>query len=297
MEKRQFGKTGYQASVLTLGGCALGWLHEQEESLERAQEVADSAVKLALDAGINIIDVAPSYGEAEVRLYPWIQKYRNKLFLADKTMERTKEGAWKELQRSLKRLGTDTFDLYQFHAVKDMNELNTILGKGGALEAVKDAKETGLIKYIGITGHDDARVLINAIERFDDFATVLFPVNVASKVQSHVVNDYSPLLKLAQKRDIGVTAIKAILKRRWVGEEKYHTWYEPLEEETWIKRTVWFTLSQEGVTTYSLPCDLRLWPKVIEAGKQFRGLSTTEQENIIQEAKDAQITPLFPVKN
>jgi aryl-alcohol dehydrogenase-like predicted oxidoreductase len=294
MEQRLFGKTGYQASVITLGGCGLGWLHEQEESIEKAQNIADEAIRTAFNAGINIIDVAPTYGEAEIRLRPWIKKYRNKIFLADKTMERTREGAWTELQQSLKRLGTKQIDLYQFHAVKDMVELNTIFGKAGALEAVLEAKETGLIKNIGITGHDNIQVLINAIERFDDFSTVLCPVNVASMAQPHKVNDYRPLLEIALQQDIGVTAIKAILKGRWQGEHNYQTWYEPLNDKKWIERGVWFTLSQEGVTTYSLPCDLRLWTMVIDAARRFRRFTPTEQENIVGLAKQNNLTPLFP---
>ena len=294
MEQRRFGKTGYQASVLTLGGCGLGWLHEQEENLEQAQKSADIAVQQALDAGINIIDVAPSYGDAELRLHPWMKKIRNKIFLADKTMERTKDKAWKELQNSFQRLGTDQIDLYQFHAVKNTEDLDTILGKGGAIEAAKEAKETGLIKNIGITGHDDIQLLISALDRFDDFATVLAPINVASMAYPHRVNDFRPLLKKAQEQDIGITAIKAILKQRWQGKETYHTWYEPLDEQEWIDKSVWFTLSQEGVTTYSLPCDLRLWPKVIDAVQRYQELDSTEQESIIKQARQINITPLFP---
>ncbi|MHA2388866.1 MAG: aldo/keto reductase [Candidatus Hodarchaeales archaeon] len=277
-----------------MGGCGLGWLHEHEKSVEKAQDIADIAIRKAFDAGINIIDVAPTYGEAEVRLHPWVEKYRGKIFLADKTMERTKGSAKTELENSLNRLGTDTFDSYQFHAVKNMEELNIIFGKEGALETVKEAKETGIIKNIGITGHDDVRVLINAIERFDDFSTVLFPINVAAMAQPHVVNDYHLLLEMAKQQDIGVTAIKTILKGRWQGKQNYQTWYEPLDNETWIDQAVWFTLSQEEVTTYSLPCDLRLWPKVIDAAKRFKRLSSTEQEEIIQQAKNANLTPLFP---
>ncbi len=209
-------------------------------------------------------------------------------------MERTKKGAWKELHLSLQRLGTDKLDSYQFHAVKNMEELNTIFGKEGALEAVKEAKETGLIKNIGITGHDDTRVLVNALERFDDFSTVLFPINVAAMAQPHVVNDYRPLLEIAQQQDIGVTAIKAILKGRWQGNQNYQTWYKPLVDGAWINRAVWFTLSQQGVTTYSLPCDLRLWPMVIDAAKQFKKLTSTAQKDIIQQANEDKLIPLFP---
>ncbi len=297
MEQRTFGKTGFQASILALGGCGLGWLHAKEESVEKAQIIADKAIEEALNSGINIFDIAPSYGDSELRLRPWIDKYRNKIFLAEKTMERSKEGAWTELNQSLERLGTDYFDLYQFHAVKNMEDLNTILGKDGALEAFKEAKETDLIRNIGITGHDDIQVLIKALDSFDDFVTVLCPVYVAAMAHPHVVNDFRPLLKVAIEREIGVTAIKAISKGRWPGEQSYQTWYEPFDKQEWIDRAVWFTLSQEGVSTYSLPCDLKLWPLVIDSVKRFRKLEKEEQDDITNLVKSHSINPLFPVDN
>ncbi|MFX1335422.1 MAG: aldo/keto reductase [Promethearchaeota archaeon] len=292
MKQRQFGETGYKASIITLGGCALGWLHEQES--KTAQERADKAIEEVIKGGINIIDVAPSYGEAEVRLSPWMQKIRDKVFLAEKTMERTKEGAWNELNRSLERLGVSDFDLYQFHAVSTMDELQQILGKGGALEAFEEAKETGLIKNIGITCHNDMRILLKALKTYEDFNTILLPVYVAAMAHPHPSNDFQPVLESAQEKNVGVIAIKAISRRRWTFAKKYGTWYQPLDEQQWINDAVGYTLSQEGVATYSLPCDLRLWPLVLEAGNKFKKLEKSEQKEIIQRAKADSFKPLFP---
>jgi len=284
MEKRRLGRTGHQATILTMGGCGPGYV---------SQEEADEAVKLVMEHGINTIDVAPSYGEAEARLRPWIEKYRDRFFITEKTLKRTKKEAWEELNRSLERLGTDHFDVYQFHAVATLAELKQILGKGGAMEAFKEAKETDLIGHIGITGHEDMRVLAKALELFD-FETVLAPVNVASLALPSPVNDFRPLLKMAKDRDVGVIAIKAISKRRWAGEKRYNTWYEPLDDAKEIETAIRFALSQDGVTTYSMPCDIRLWPTLLESGEKFRKVDEKERRRIIQYARQQGFKPLFP---
>lgn len=285
METRIFGKTGAKITVITMGGCGLGYVDQNE---------ADKAIKLAMDNGVNMIDVAPTYGNAEIRLNPWIQKYRNKFFLSEKTLKRTKRGAWRQLNRSLERLGTTHFDLYQFHAVSSMEELEQILGESGAIEAFKEAKETGLIKNIGITGHNDVRVLQKALEQSDDFDTVLLPVCVAAYVKPHPVNDYNKILKITRDKNIGVTAIKAISKGRWKSDPIYTTWYEPLDTQEFVDQAVWFTLSQEGVTTYSLPCDVKLWSLVLEAANRYKKLNDEEQEKIINLAREHKFQPVFP---
>lgn len=285
MENRIFGKIGVKVSVLTMGGCGIGYI-EQEE--------ADKAIKMAMDQEINIIDVAPTYGNAEIRLKSWIQKYRNQFFLSEKTLKRTKNGAWRQLHRSLNRLGTNYFDLYQFHAVSSMEELNQILGENGAMEAFREAKETGLIKNIGITAHHDVRVLQKALELSDEIDTILMPVYLAAVVDPNPVNDFRPVLQTAQERNIGVTAIKAISKKRWNANPTYNTWYEPLDTQELVDQAVWFTLSQEGVTTYSLPCDIKLWPLVLNAINKFRKLNNREQEEIVSMAKKNMYKPLFP---
>jgi aryl-alcohol dehydrogenase-like predicted oxidoreductase len=292
LEFRQLGKTGHNASILTLGGCALGWLHEKNP-LE-AQKIADRSIEEAFNQKINIIDVAPSYGEAEVRLNPWIKKFRSKIFLTEKTMERTKTGAWNELNQSLERLGTSYFDLYQFHAVSTLDELNQIFDKDGAMEAFKEAQGSGLINHIGITCHSDMRILIKALEMYKGFSTILLPIYVAAMVNQHPSNDFHQLLEIAQEEDIGVIAIKAISRRRWTFAKNYGTWYQPLDDQNWVDDTVWYTLSQSGVTTYSLPCDLQLWPLVMNSIERFKLLEDSEQQKIINRAKKDNFNPLFP---
>jgi len=285
METRIFGKTGAKVTIITMGGCGLGYVDQNE---------ADKAIQLALDYGINMIDVAPTYGNAEIQLSPWIQKYRNKIFLAVKTLKRTKRGAWRQLNRSLQKLGTTYFDLYQFHAVSSVDELNQILGPNGAMEAFKEAKETGLINHIGITVHNDVRLLQKALTMSDDFDTVLLPVYVGALVNPSPENDYLKILQITQEKDIGVTAIKAISKGRWMKEPIYRTWYEPLDDQELVEKSVWFTLSQEGVTTYSLPCDVRLWALVLNAAKRYRKLNDNEQKELIKIARQNDFKPLFP---
>ncbi|MFX1569843.1 MAG: aldo/keto reductase [Promethearchaeota archaeon] len=285
METRVFGKTGVRVTIIAMGGCGLGYVQQNE---------ADKAIQLALDHGINMIDVAPTYGNAEIRLNPWIQKYRNKFFLAVKTLKRTKRGAWRQLNRSLERLGTKYFDLYQFHAVSSIDELNQILGPNGAMETFKEAKETGLIKYIGITVHNDVRLLQKALESSDEIDTILLPVYVAALVNPSPENDYRNILQIAQEKNIGVTAIKAISKGRWIKEPIYSTWYEPFDDREFVEQAVWFTLSQEGVTTYSLPCDVKLWDLVLDAAEKFKKLSDDQQKKIIDIAIKNELQPLFP---
>jgi len=286
LEKRRLGRIGWKASILTLGGCGLGNL---------SQEKADVWVKIALEYGVNMVDVAPAYGLAELRLAPWVGKNREKLFLAEKTLKRTREGAWSELQRSLRRVGAKRFDLYQLHAVGDLHELKTALGKNGAIQAFKEAKETGLISHIGITGHKDMRVLKKAITECE-FDSVLLPVNLASMTNPLPENDFRPVLKLAAQQDMAVIAIKALAKGRWkAGRRKtYRTWYDPIDIGEDISRAVSFTLSQEPVVTYSLPCDVKLWPMVLEAGEKYRKLSANQRKQMIDLAKAANFNPLFP---
>ncbi|MFX0178360.1 MAG: aldo/keto reductase, partial [Candidatus Hodarchaeota archaeon] len=231
---------------------------------------------------------------AELRLKPLIEKYRDKFFIAEKTLKRTKNGAWRQLNRSLKKLGANYFDLYQFHAVSSIDELNQILGENGAMEAFKEAKETGLIKHIGITAHHDVRILKKALELCDEFETILLPVYIAAEVNPNPVNNFKDILKIALEKNIGVTAIKAISKSRWSDKPIYTTWYEPIVEQELIDQAVWFTLSQEGVTTYSLPCDVKLWPMVLDAAKRYRKLTNDQKKNLISIAKERQFDPLFP---
>ncbi|MHA2099233.1 MAG: aldo/keto reductase, partial [Candidatus Kariarchaeaceae archaeon] len=234
MEYRKFGRTGHKVSVISLGGCGVGIL---------SQEEADAAIELAINKyGINTIDAAPSYGESEIRFCSIVEKRRKQLFITEKTTERTYEGAKKELHESLRKIGTEYFDVYQFHAVGSIQELDQIFSEKGAMKAFLEAKDTGLINHIGITGHKDIRVHMEALNRFD-FDSILLPVTVASMTNLQPDNDFRPILKIAQEREIAVLAIKSIMKRRWESEKTHSTWYQPLENEDEIQKAVWYTLS------------------------------------------------------
>lgn len=280
MEKRRLGKTGHMSSIVALGGAAF-WKVTQAE--------AEAAIELAVSHGINHIDVAPSYGQAETRLGPWLEKHHKGMFAACKTQERSKVRAWEELKRSLETLRVDYFDLYQFHGVNDLETLYVVLGTEGALEAVLEARQQGLVKYIGITGHRPF-VHVEALNRFD-FDTVLFPLNRVLAAHRDDFNDFTTLLKVAKEKDVGTIAIKAITKRPWEGPmHAYQTWYEPFDEPAEIDKSLWYTLSQ-GVTTAPMSGDLRLWPMIIDAAERSRPLDAREQTEAVAQVR--RYRPLF----
>lgn len=277
MEKRRLGKTGHMSSILTLGGAAF---------IAATQAEADVAMKLAIEHGINHIDVAPTYGDAELRIGPWMPRYRNDFFLGCKTTERDKTGAWESIKNSLDRLQVSYFDLFQFHGVDDLDTLETILSPGGALEAVLEAKQQGLIKYIGITGHKP-NVYVEALKRFD-FDTVLFPLSRVHAAHFNDDNDFRPLIDMAKSNDVGMIAIKAISKRLWPSEDRhYHTWYEPFDIQADIDRSLAYTLSQ-GVTTCPMSSDVKLWPMLIEAAERFTPMTAEEQTAAVDEVTQYQ---------
>ncbi|RJS85953.1 aldo/keto reductase [Candidatus Bathyarchaeota archaeon] len=281
MEKRRLGKTGHYSSIVTFGGAALIGVSQRE---------ADEAIKLAIEHGVNHFDVAPTYGDSEILLRPWLKEYRDDIFLACKTQKRTKEEAAAELKRSMKRLGVDYIDLYQFHAIDEMKDLDVAFGSGGALEAMIEARDEGLIKFIGITSHKPPTI-IEALKRFD-LDTVLFPLNFILRRHRCPENDYEPILKLAKDRDLGTIAMKAFAKGPWpTKERRYRTWYEPFGDQRMIDLCLWFAL-HEGVTTVATPGDVRLIPKVIDAAEKYRELSSEEVQYLIDSASN--LKPLFP---
>lgn len=179
------------------------------------------------------------------------------------------------------------------HALGEPADIEKAFNPGGALEAFVEARDTGLTRYVGITGHKDMRILLKALELFD-FDSVLLPVNIASMVAPSPENDFRPILREAIKRDIAVIAIKAIARGRWKDGRRFSTWYEPPAEQHDVDLAVWFTLSQEPVATYSLPCDVKLWPLVLDSAIRFRKLSPKEQAEAIEYARRKGLTPLFP---
>jgi aryl-alcohol dehydrogenase-like predicted oxidoreductase len=280
MERRRLGRTGHLSTVAIFGTAALGGV---------TQEQADRAMEEVLKYGVNHIDVAPSYGEAELRLGPWLERLRDRFFLGCKTYLRDKAGAAAELRRSLERLRVDRFDLYQLHAVTSLDELDQAMRPGGALEAILEAREEGLVRYIGITahGHDAPVVLSVALSRFA-FDTIMFPLNFVLYRNPDYRRDTEALLALAKERDVGVMIIKAIGKRPWGDRpQAYDTWYEPFDRQEEIDRALWFVLSQP-VTAAASAGDVRLLPRFLDAASRFRRLSDTEQEELIASAAEFQ---------
>jgi len=273
MQKRRLGKTGQMSSILTFGGFALGWASQRE---------CDAGLDLAEKAGINRIDIAPSYGEAELRLGDWIGRHGNNFFLGCKTNLRTKTGAWEELKRSLDRMKADHFDIYQFHMVDNSRDLETILGPQGALDAVLEARNQGLVRCIGITGHHPP-LYNTALKRFD-FDTVMFPLNRVHAATFSGWNDWRELLKTAKEKKVGVLAIKSVAKKLWDDREQtnYNTWYQPFHEAEDIRKSLGYTLSQD-IDSAVTPGDLNLLPLMIQAAEDYKPLSKKEQQQYIAE--------------
>jgi aryl-alcohol dehydrogenase-like predicted oxidoreductase len=249
-------------------------------------------IKLALDQGVNHVDIAPTYGggEAEAILGPWVKEHRADLFLACKTNKRTKDAAAAELRRSLKRLETDYFDLYQLHGLDDPGELRTALGEAGAVAAIREAKEQGLVKHIGITSHNPENIM-RALDGFD-FDTVLLPVNYVLHAHPEPQNDYAPVLALAKQRNLGVIAMKAVARGPWPTDERpYRTWYQPFATPREVDEALRFTLSQD-VTTAASTSDLRIATMMLDAAERYTPMAEDEQRRLTQNA--ATYRPLFP---
>lgn len=273
MEKRPFARTGHVSTVAIFGTAAF-W--------EITQAEADAVMEQVIAAGVNHIDVAPSYGQAEERVGPWLAQEHDRFFLGCKTMERTKEGAAAELRRSLERLRVDAFDLYQIHAVTSMEELDQATGPGGALEAILDAREEGLTRFIGITGHgaDAPAVFLEALRRFD-FDSVLFPLNFVQYANPDYRHNSEELLRQCRTRDVGAMIIKAIARRPWGDRPKrYNTWYEPFDDASHIRQAVNFALSQD-VTGLCTVADVTLLPLFLEACEHFTPMTADQQEALI----------------
>jgi aryl-alcohol dehydrogenase-like predicted oxidoreductase len=276
MEKRRLGKTGHLSSILIFGGFALYSVSQKE---------ADAALEMALEKGINHIDVSPLYGGAEKRIGSWLKRHGKQFFLGCKTAERDKAGAWESLKRSLDTLQVDNFDLFQLHGVDEKEVLDTALGPGGAIEAILEARDQGLVKYIGITGHKPPNHNL-ALQRFN-FDTVMFPLNRVHAAHVTDWNDYAPLLKTAKQKDVGVMAIKSVAKQGWEGPRRashpYNTWYEPFDTAAEIEQSLRFTLSQD-ITAAVLPGELKLWPLIIPAAENFKPMNKEEQREAMSRA-------------
>ncbi len=280
MEKRSLGRTSEMLSIIGFGGIVV-----KDATPEQASEV----VKLAIDSGINYFDVAPSYGDAELKLGPALEPFRKDVFLACKTGERTKDGARVELEQSLKRLRTDHLDLYQLHAVTTLKDVQTILGPGGALETFVEARKEGKIRFIGFSAHsvEAAMALMDGF----DFDTILFPINFTTW---HAGNFGPQVLARARDKEMGILALKAMAKGPWTeganrsGYSK--CWYEPLVDEEDIKMGLRFTLSHP-VTAAVPPGEEALFRIALNVAGNLKPLSKKEVRRIKEKGLSG--TPLF----
>ncbi|MGW5359547.1 aldo/keto reductase [Actinopolymorpha pittospori] len=283
MEKRRLGRLEHQSSVLIYGAASLA---------EVSQDVADRSIQEALDAGINHFDTAASYGDAELRLGPWMPRIRDQIFLATKTGEREREAAWTQINASLERLQTDRLDLIQLHAVGDREELDKATGNGGALEAAIRARDEGMVSHIGITGHGHEAPATHreALRRFP-FDTVLTPLNYALGQDATYLAAWEDLAAETQRVDAGLMIIKTIARRTWTEDDhRYTTWYEPLDEQTQITAALSWVLSHPQVTGIATAGEVRLLNMLIKA-EQDRATWTESKVSEVLEKVDAYTSP------
>jgi aryl-alcohol dehydrogenase-like predicted oxidoreductase len=279
VQQRRLGRIDHASSVLIYGAAALA---------EVDQEVADRSIQLALDAGINHFDVAASYGDAELRLGPWMPRIRGQIFLATKTGERAAGSAWSQINHSLERLRTDHLDLIQLHAVGDLEELDRVTRSGGALEAAVRARDEGLAGAIGITGHGTQAPATHreALRRFP-FDTVLSPLNYVLSLDPVYMGDYEELVAETRAQGAGLMIIKTVSRRNWPDDSKrYTTWYEPFDDQERITAATVWVLSHQEVAGIATPADVRLLPLMIEAEKQVGKMPVADAEEVLAAAAD-----------
>ena len=270
MQTLAFGRTGHESTRTIFGAAALGSVPQAE---------ADRVLELLLEHGVNHIDTAASYGDSEVRLAPWLREHRDRFFLATKTGKRDKAGAREEIHRSLERLGVDHVDLLQLHNLVDVIEWEFALREDGALEAAVEAREEGLVRFIGVTGHGltVARMHTRSLERFP-FDSVLAPYSWSQLQDPVYAADFEALAAVCAERGVALQTIKAIALARWDGREQTAgTWYEPLREQADIDRAVHWVLGNPQVFLNTVG-DTTLLPKVLDAAERFAGERPPDDE-------------------
>ncbi|MEA3345478.1 MAG: aldo/keto reductase [Chloroflexota bacterium] len=283
IEKRPFGRTGH-LSTCTIFGAAAFWRVTQEE--------ADHTLEVLVEYGVNHIDTAASYGDSELRIGSWMSRHRGDFFLATKTGERTYQQALEELHRSLERLQVDQVDLWQLHNLVDPEEWEVAMGPDGALEAAIEAREQGLVRFIGVTGHGLRAPAMHkrSLERFD-LDSVLVPYNYPLIQNPQYAADFEAFLSLCQERNVAVQTIKSIARGPW-GErpQTRNTWYEPLEDQADLDRAVHWVLGRSGLFLNTAG-DIHVLPKVLEAASRFE--TRPSEEDMEELATRLDMAPLW----
>jgi aryl-alcohol dehydrogenase-like predicted oxidoreductase len=278
-----FGRTNHDSTRIIFGAAALSRVTQSE---------ADTTMELILRHGINHIDVAASYGEAELRLGPWMEQHRAEFFLATKTGERAFQAAYDQIRRSLERLRVDQIDLIQLHNLVDESEWETALGSGGALEAAVRAREEGLVRFIGVTGHGltVADMHKRSLERFD-FDSVLLPYNFPMMQNPQYAADFEALVALCEEQNVAIQTIKSITRAPWGDRpQTTATWYEPLQDQDAIDLTAHWVLGRPGVFLNTVG-DIHILPKVLDAAERFESRPSDQQMQELVE--QWHVEPLF----
>ncbi len=281
--RQLFGRTGHLSSRAIFGAAAFSGV---------TQGLADKTLDLILEYGINHIDTAASYGESEVRLGPWMERNRQGIFLATKTGERTYAKARDEFHQSLERLRVSAVDLLQLHNLADPQEWDVAFGPGGALEAAIEAREQGLVRFIGVTGHGVSIAAMHkrSLERFD-FDSVLLPYNYPMMRNPQYAADFEALAALCRERNVALQTIKAITRAPWDDRPPTAaTWYEPLEAQGDIDLAVHWVLGHPQAFLNTVG-DIRVLPKVLEAAGRFESAPTEEAMRALFEERV--MRPLF----
>lgn len=277
--RRTLGKTGRRLSVVGFGGIVV---------MNEMPDDAKALVAQAIGRDINYFDVAPSYGNAQERLGPALEPYRQEVFLACKTTQRTRDGAAAELKRSLELLRTDHFDLYQFHAVTSLAEVEMIFAPGGALEAFKDAREKGQIRHIGFSAHSEAAALA-LLDRFA-FDTILYPVHWGMWYGGN----FGPqVIAKAAEQGLGILALKALAKQKWPADATkkwFKCWYQPVDTPADVALGLRFTLTRP-VTAAVSPSHAELLWLMCDAAEQLTPITPAEEAQLAARSKELQ--PLF----
>jgi aryl-alcohol dehydrogenase-like predicted oxidoreductase len=279
IEKLAFGSTGHESTRAIFGAAALGSVTQAE---------ADAGLEHLLRHGVNHIDTAASYGDAELRIAPWLAAHPDRFFLATKTGERERGAAHDEIRRSLERLGVERVDLIQLHNLVDRAEWETAVGPGGALEAAVEARDEGLVDFIGVTGHglEVAERHLESLAEFP-FDSVLFPYNYAQLKNELYAATVEQLIETCTERGVAIQTIKSLSKGRWQSDEHHSApWYEPLTDPNEIHEAVAWTLARPGIFLNTVS-DLALLPHVLAAAEAPGGRPSDERMD------ELQLRPLF----
>ena len=281
--KRTFGPTGHESARTVFGGASLSRV---------SQEEADQTLEVLLQYGVNHIDVAAAYGDAELRVAPWLKKHPNQFFVATKTADRTYDDAKRSIHRSLERLEVQKLDLIQLHNLVDPIDWDRALSPGGAVEACVEARAQGLVRFIGITGHGTqiAATHLRSLERFD-FDSVLLPYSYIVMQTPHYAAAFERLAEVCQERNVAMLTIKSIARRPWMGRQHTRsTWYQPFEEQADIDKAVHWVLGRPEMFLATVG-DVGLLPKVLDAASRFSRQPDDQTMKEMGERQEAE--PLF----